>query len=369
MSDIPHRRHASNASAKLHFPFIIYCIIMLFQALIVRVLADISTSANTVDPTHSYIPSKTVEAQIWGGADATDGEFPYLVMIRVGSDGGCSGVILSSRWVLTDAYTLINPNGTHNSTSFELRVPKSDITVGYGSIRNTTLNWVSIKDVWVHPQFDLQNPYYYNLALVELATSLPLSGRWSPVRITPEIVSTGDELMAASWAVGRGKESFILQKVQLTAGSYSKCQDDPDWDGNDGELVCATSESGSGICHGDGGSPLVLPDSPDSDEGFAGYLVGILSFFRYKDLTSRTCENHSGLNYFTRVAKHIDWIADVMGVNSSELLATPRTSESDEDDEFLFPNSAVSFPMKSSHDTLLSIMLCLLALSAIAFNN
>jgi hypothetical protein len=151
MSALLYRRHESNASAKLRLPFIIYCIIMLFQALIVHVLADVPISANTVDPVHSHIPSKTVDAQIVGGDPATEGEFPYVTALYLYDLIRCSGVILSSRWVLTGAQCMVNQQDTNTSTTFELEAPKSNYTIGYGSVSNTTLDHVSISNVWVHP--------------------------------------------------------------------------------------------------------------------------------------------------------------------------------------------------------------------------
>jgi hypothetical protein len=213
MSDILLRQRMSDASVKLRPLFIIYYITILFQALTVCVLADIPLSVNTVDPAYSHIPSKTVETQIVGGTDATEGEFPYMAAIYQKDYLTCSGVILSSRWVLTEAYCLINSNGTHTSTTFELRVPKSKITIGYGSIRDTTLNRVPINNVWIHPQYDLQDPYHYALALIELSEPLPSNGKWSSVRITPKIVSSGDELIAVGWGYREDdKMSSILQK-------------------------------------------------------------------------------------------------------------------------------------------------------------
>jgi trypsin len=378
MFDILRCQRASGVNVKLRLPFIIYCLTILFQALTVRVLADVPVSANTADPAYSHMPSKPVKAQIVGGEPATEGEFPYMAAIYMGDYSVCNGVILSSQWVLTWAGCLVDPNGERTSTSFELYVPKNEIMIGYGSIRNTTLKHVPIKDVWAHPQYAPPNYNYNNLALIKLETPLPLSEKWSPVRITPKIVSPGDKLIMVSWGSKSDIMSLILQKIQLTAGSYSECESS----GQSGEHVCTVDEHGRGICYGDGASPLVLPTLPEGDANFAGYLVGIMnSFSTTSDSESDdVCERHSGINYSTRVAKHIDWIASVMGVDSSELLATPKTSEFDDDKSssesdsgfggrFRFPNSAVSFPMKNFDDTLRSIVLCSLILVVIAFNN
>jgi secreted trypsin-like serine protease len=389
MSDLLRCRRASEASTKLHLLFIIYYIAILFQVLTVRVLADVPVSANTVDPKYGHIPSKTVEAQILGGTSASEGEFPYMVAIYKDNLIICSGVILSSRWVLTKAECMVDPNRGSTSTP-ELYGSKSDYIIGYGSSRNTALDRVSIKDVLFHSQYDPRE-FYYDLALIELSTSLPSSEKWRPVRITPKTVSSGDELIVVGWGrISNSERASTLQKIQLKAGSDSECEhDSPKWDGHNGDFVCTASGRGRGVCYGDGGGPLVLPNSPDSDEGFVGYMVGMLSFFtNVGNPTSRGCADSDLVTaYFTRVAKHVDWIASVMGVKSSELLATPKSSESDKDDKSgsrsdeddepgsrsedgrFIVNSVESFLLEKFDATLLSITLCLLVLAVIAFNN
>jgi hypothetical protein len=158
----------------------------------------------------------------------------------------------------------------------------------------------------------------------------------------------------------------MLQKTHLTAGSSYECQYDyPTWDGQDGEFVCTADKNGHGICGGDGSSALVLPTSQNRDKGFAGYLVGILSFVKSSP-GSDSCERHTGVNYFIRVAKYAYWIASVMGVSGSELLATSGRSRPDYDD---YDDIGYSSSMKSFDDALLPIMLCLSALAVIVFNN
>jgi hypothetical protein len=385
MSDTLRRQCASDAGTKLRLPLIIYCITTLLQALSIRVLADTLVSANTADPVYNHIQSKIVNTQIAGGESADEDEFPYMVMIYRSGIIRCGGAILSSQWVLTAARCLVNPKGAHTSTTFELHVPKSEIKVGYGSIKETALNWATTGDVWIHPQYSTSVDLY-NLALIKLTKPLSLSGKWSPVRITPEIASSGDELITLGWGEKEdGSWSDILQKIRLTVGSDSDCQSNyPGWDGHDGKLVCTASGRERGICEGDPGGPLVLPTSPNRKAKFSGYLVGITTFrIDVGDPTYTKCGNSDlVLNYFTRTAEHVDWIANVMGVDSSELLATPGTesdddrfsSEPDDDDEpsggkFRFPNSAVSLPMKSFDNTLRLMALYSLVLAIIAFNN
>jgi trypsin len=376
MLGILRRQHASDTSKKLRLPFIIYCITILFQTLLVWILADKPVSANTVDPTHSHIPSKTVNAQIEGGTSATEGEFPYMAAIYKKGYLQCGGVILSSRWVLTSAYCMVNIDGTPTPGTLELKAPKSDYAIGYGSIRNETLNWVSISDVRIHPEYvPLRTALEYSLALLELATPLPSSGSWRPARITPRIVKSGDKLIAAGW--GRredNKTSSILQKIQVTAGSHNDCTSDVNWEdyvSHDGEFVCIANGRGRGFCYGDGGGPLVLPDSPDSDEDFAGYLVGIGTSMRTVGNPASTgcTDGNLVLNHFTRVARHAYWIASVMGVSGPELLAVPEGNELDSWYDEISASLTILFPMKSFDDTLLLMTLCLLALAIIAFNN
>jgi hypothetical protein len=217
MSDILRCRRAPDVNVKLRFPFIIYCITILFQALIVGVLANMPISANTVDPAYGYIPNKTVEAQIARGTNVKEGEFPYVAGIYLGEYLICNGVILSSLWMLTRAICIVKGDGTHTSTTFELAAPKSEYYIGYGSTNYTKFDYASIGDVWVHPQYNFG--YYYDL--IKFATPLPSNGKWSPARITPEIVSSGEELILLSWGGSKyGGMSSILQKTRLILKSF-----------------------------------------------------------------------------------------------------------------------------------------------------
>jgi hypothetical protein len=366
MSDILHRQYAPDTSIKLRLPFVVYCIIILFQVLSVRVLADTPVSADTVDPAYSHIPSKTVNAQIVDSTPAADREFPYMAVIYRKSKFMDGGAILSSQWVLTSARQLVDPWNSRNPPDSDLYVPTSEFTVGYGSVRNETLSWVSISDVWIHPQYDRQGYYRNNLALIKLATPLPSNGKWRPVRITPKPVRPGAKLILSGWGCMEDCEMpSTLRKIRLTVGSDSGCQSgDLKWDSQDDKLLCTTGVSGG--YERDEGSSLVLPTFPSANEHFAGYLVGIM-----RDWEHSNSNLNIMINYFTRVAEFVDLIADVIGVNSSELLATPDNESSweSEDGEFHVPNSILSFPMKCFDDMLLSITLCLLTLATIIFNN
>jgi secreted trypsin-like serine protease len=275
--------------------------------------------------------------------------------------------------VLTVAHCLVDPDGTHNPPEFQLQAPKINYTVGYGSIRSPTSNQVPISEVKIHPQYKPgEDPY--NLALIKLETSLPLDKKWRPARITLDTVKSGDKLITLGWSRKKNDEwSDVLQKLELTAGPDFDCQTNyEDWDGQDGEHVCTSNGRGRGICDSDGGGPLVLPISPDSDD-FAGYLVGITNFYvNSDDPEFKNCADGDLItNYFTRVGKYVGWIANVMGVDSSKLIASPETSRPSNDesnpDESSPDDSAASFPMKRFDNALLSIMLCLLTLATIAF--
>jgi secreted trypsin-like serine protease len=373
------RQRLSDTSVKLRLPFIIYYITILFQTLLVRVLADTPVPANTVDPPHGHISNKTLSAQIVGGEPAADGEFPYMVGIHLEGRLWWGGIILSSRWVLTSAFSVVDTEATSTSGSFVLNAPIDKITVGYGSVERDTLSQVSISNVWVHPEYNPEKNDYNALALLELEKPLPLSGKWSPARIAPiEVVSPGEEMIAIGWG---GKNmlstSNILEKIQLTVGTESECRSGyTKWNGHGGEYVCTTSGPGRDTCFADLGGPLMLPTSPSDKENFAGYLVGILHYLMSPivndNLISFICGSHDRhLNYFVRVAKHVDWIASVMGVDSSELLAMPETSEPDEGNELDSTDleSAAPFLRKRFDSMVLPVTLCTLALAIIAFNN
>jgi trypsin len=352
MFDIPCYRCTSGTSVKLCLPFIIHSITILLQ-----VFADIPVLADTVDLTHSDIPSKTVDAQIVGGIPAAEGEFPYMVAIYLGGRNACGGVILSSRWVLTRARCLIEQNNTDTSTD-SFSVTKSRINIGFGSIRSATPDRVSIGNVLIHPLYTPQRNHN-DLALIALATSLTLSNRVRPVRITTKSIESGDELIAVGWGLNEnGEPSSVLQKIHLIAGSDAACRYGYSaWGGQNGEFVCTANRRGRGICRGDLGGPLVLPIPSNSSEYIAGYLVGIANFYVNVDnpMSDKCADGDLIANYFTRVINHIDWIANITGIDKSELV---------------IPEISAASPLLKRFDgMLLSVTLCLLALAVIFFNN
>jgi hypothetical protein len=238
MSVILYRRRASDAGAKLSLPFIIYYITILLQALSLLILAAMPVSANTVDPEYSHIANKTVSAQLVGGTPANEEEFPYVAVIYLDGRLECSGVILSSQWVLTKARCLIVSYVRDLFDSIMFTIPKGRITVGFGSIRNVTPNHILIRDVHIHPGHRPRKDSC-NLALIELSRPLPLDGKVRPARITPEIVGFGDELIALGWGDNNGNgQSSMLQKIQLPVGLDDECRFGyPAWDHQNGEFA------------------------------------------------------------------------------------------------------------------------------------
>lgn len=61
------------------------------------------------------LPVDNFDSRIVGGANADDGQFPYIVSLRSGTTGGhfCGGCIISEEFVLTAAHCILNrqPSG------------------------------------------------------------------------------------------------------------------------------------------------------------------------------------------------------------------------------------------------------------------
>jgi secreted trypsin-like serine protease len=353
---MPRHQRASNTSAKLRLSIIIYCITIFFQVLSVQALADIPVPADTVDPAHSHISNKTINAQISNGEPATDGEFPYMagVYLRRRDMIICGGAILSSQWVLTSGWCL-KDHGKHDPPNFELQKSINELAVVYGSSEEKKLSQASISKVHIHPQLDLSKPYHCSndLALLELERAFSSSKEWHPARIVPKegAINPGDKLILTSWGYVGDRMPSTLQKVRTTVGSHPECQSNVlKWDSQDDSFICTVGES-SPYSY-DRGSPLAIPTFLGDDEHSVGYIAGITCNWFFGDT--------SPIIYYVHVAKHVDWIANVMGVNSSDLLAFP---------EFRLVKSVASFPTKRFDDILLSITLCSLVLTIIIFNN
>jgi secreted trypsin-like serine protease len=310
-------------------------------------------SAATIHSTHD-VPVKTVSAKIFGGKSARESEFPFMAALYEYDKITCGGTIIAPQWIVTAAHCLVQPDSLANSRSALPRAPITALKVGVGMTDNTTEYPVAVKRTVVSPDYDPKTNTN-DIALLELETPLTFNSTVRPAYITSCEIHAGDKFIALGWGF---KEDYHisndLQHVELEAADDEKCKAGfPDWNGQDGNLVCTGNTPGRDTCYGDSGGPLILPLTPDSHDTYGYYLVGITSFgIDLDDAMSTECGSENGVGYYTHVIRYIDWISETINQNQSSIVAMVARSAA---------------PKLS--DNIHVLMLCWLALVAIAFNH
>ncbi|XP_042206285.1 trypsin-1-like [Homarus americanus] len=257
------------------------------------------------------------EGRVKGGVDATPGEFPWLVSIRVtGASGGhyCGGSLIHKRFVLTAAHCVYRNSakyvvvvaGEHN-----LKAPG----VGHRQV-------LLVKEIIAHNSFSKR--YINDIALLELSQEATWNKYVQPVCLPDrniDGVTDALNVTVAGWgmtdeASNGGKHADVLQKVVVKVVSQADCQD---WYTTQvGKAVvlydthvCAGFQSGEkDACQGDSGGPL-LTITDGGKDGNRATTVGVVS-------AGIGCGRPKLPGLYTRVSRYIDWLFDKMktrGVN------------------------------------------------------
>ncbi|XP_054719963.1 transmembrane protease serine 3-like [Uloborus diversus] len=202
--------------------------------------------------------------RIVGGEEAFDGEFPFLVSIRLGGSifgqHHCGGVIVRKLWILTAAHCVTS----HAAKSFVVRVGEFDLTRAEG---NHTESDHPVEKIILHP--DLYKPRRYNNDVALLRLSKPIHyDDYSWPACLPQFGEdfTGWQGTTVGWGFtdeNGGRRSPTLQKVQVPLLNRTQCQDlyneaKKNVRFEKGQICAGYREGKKDSCQGDSGGPLVI---------------------------------------------------------------------------------------------------------------
>ncbi len=246
--------------------------------------------------------SEWLEELIYGGTDASVGEFPYMVRLveRANPDaytgGFCGGSLISPSWVLTAGHCI---EGYFPS--------QLDVVVGEVNLANVDpQNRVRVAAIYKHPGYvpSQASPFVpprNDIALMKLSRPVYINIEASVDVDVIRVLNTrgsvsGDVLTGWGYRDSALTIPAILQRVSMQTYGDATCAQDfgPTYDS--ATSLCARPPSDATACQGDSGGPLAAFD----DDGFWREL-GIVSY------GGGNC-NAQDTTVFAEVAAYTDWI-------------------------------------------------------------
>ena len=245
-----------------------------------------------------YDDVDTSASPIIGGAEATPGEYPWQVQLKIpGYAHWCGGSVIDDTWVLTAAHCVDGRAA-------------SDFTVTAGLHKRTqpdgNAQVRTVRRIVRHPDYNawtIEN----DVALLELASPLTYTPRVQPIAIRTTDAPVGAMAPVSGWGqTAPGSASADpLQETALPVQSTATCNaaGTLPLTVQNASMVCAGFVTGEhGGCHGDSGGPLVVPRGTFS----GGWeQIGVVSWG-----VGGSC---SSFTVFARLSAYAPWIAAQTG--------------------------------------------------------
>ncbi|KAF0299592.1 Phenoloxidase-activating factor 3 [Amphibalanus amphitrite] len=219
--------------------------------------------------------------KIFGGEDAEESEWPWMVFLIIeetdGTNGFCGGTIISENYILTAAHC------------FEMVTPGTTATVLYGvsDLTRTDVQFVIPEEVIVHPDFkrDANGAFLNDIALLRLGTGLTFSDTVGPVCL-PSFSDRAKSYQGDAEITGWGQLSNTdpltssLQEAKARLLDLGQCKQRTD-DAVTFEQLCSDPVTGMSVCP-----------------------IGLVSY------GSASCEADGKFAVYTRVDQYLEWIRD-----------------------------------------------------------
>ncbi|CAN7983262.1 unnamed protein product, partial [Ixodes hexagonus] len=138
--------------------------------------------------------------RIVGGHDAYDGEFPWIVSLRINGQHECGGTIVAKRWIVTAAHCL------QRASLRSLRIRVGEYHLYQAELGHSSQDLAAEKFL-VHPQFGSPKRLSNDIGLVKLAADIPLGSYAVPACLPPpgdrRLYAAGKNGTVAGWGYVR----------------------------------------------------------------------------------------------------------------------------------------------------------------------
>ena len=215
----------------------------------------------------SILPAASPPQPVIGGAVADEGEFPFQVALVFETTADnedaftCGGTLIAASWVLTAAHCV------------DERPAPLQVLVGTQDLR-TGGQRVDVVHTLIYPAFNTNAFVSNDIALLELDGSFMIPR--VEVMTQPKLALANPGVGATAVGWGRtstsGSISPDLKKLQIEIISNDACMSILADDVTEATICAGMSGQQEGLCSGDSGGPLLVPD------GDQWVQAGIVSF-------------------------------------------------------------------------------------------
>ncbi|KAK4872916.1 hypothetical protein RN001_014945 [Aquatica leii] len=185
-------------------------------------------------------------AKILGGSNASVGEYPHQVSLRLDSHF-CGGSIIAINWILTAAHCLYNIN-----------IPRITIVVGTNQLNAGGTPYL-VANATIHEYFNPPSTAN-DIGVIRVKTNIVTSNLVKIISLANTLPADFSICSLSGWGLTSYPSQIIpndLQHIQLYKISLEECRRDLPtltiYDTN----VCTFKAPGQGACKGDSGGPLI----------------------------------------------------------------------------------------------------------------
>jgi hypothetical protein len=252
----------------------------------------------------------TIRGRIFGGKEAKLGEFPWVARLIHKDAGnsktfGCSGFLITVRFVLTAAHCL-------QSENILILGPIHEVVLGEHNTRtkidcdskNKTcaekLQVIKVKKTFVHPDYDMNSrDHHHDIGLIFLRKDARFSSYVIPICILDKVDFIPFEYWLSGWGSTKTESvSAVKMKVSVPPFSFANCTDK--YDRINVKIInkqlCAGGIKGRDSCTGDSGGPLMIVR-----DGKHWFAAGVVSY-------GLGCGKEGWPGVYTNVTSYESWI-------------------------------------------------------------
>ncbi|KAL9701592.1 hypothetical protein quinque_005033 [Culex quinquefasciatus] len=262
------------------------------------------------------VPRSKHQALIVRGSPTQPGEWPWHAGVyhRSGrnSQYACGGTLISAEFVVTAAHCMLD-----EGTSYRLTRKRLFVRLGVHNLDRIdpgAMQQFTIADIHMFGNFSRDN-LHNDIALLELGEMVRMTDYVVPACVNRNVNLDGLAGTAVGWGVTEDDEiSLELKQVTLPVIDSVDClESDRDLFGTmmHKGMFCAGYQNGSSVCNGDSGGGMFF-----NRDGM-WYLGGIVSFQKFRKHGTNLCYTR-GYAAFTNVAKYLDWMGNITGMDFSE---------------------------------------------------